>query len=64
MHMHTPPSDARVAPKTCPFCSSGDIKTTSKEISAATYWRCASCGQIWNGDRLSHGWRRPSGRFN
>ena len=62
--MHTQPTEAGVAPKTCPFCNSVEVKTTSKEVSAATYWRCASCGQIWNASRLQHGWRTPSGRFN
>ena len=62
--MHTPTTEASVVPKTCPFCNSVDVKTTSKEVNAATYWRCASCGQIWNASRLSHGSRRPAGRFN
>jgi transposase-like protein len=62
--MYTQSPEAGVAPKTCPFCNSVDVKTTSKEVNAATYWRCASCGQIWNASRLSHGWRRPSARFN
>jgi transposase-like protein len=61
--MNIRPPEASVAPKTCPFCNSVDIKTTSKEVNVATYWRCASCGQIWNADRLLHEWRRPSGRF-
>ena len=61
--MLTRPAEARVAPETCPFCKSGDVKTTSKNVTAATYWRCASCGQIWNAGRLSQGWRPPSGRF-
>ena len=52
------------APKTCPFCSSLNIKTTSKAVNASTYWRCAGCGQIWNASRLQHGRRSPSVRFN
>ena len=62
--MHTQPTEASIAPKTCPFCNSSDVKTTSKVVNASTYWRCASCGQIWNVSRLSHGSRRPFGRFN
>jgi transposase-like protein len=62
--MYTQPPEASVAPKRCPFCNSVDIKTTSREVNAATYWRCASCGEVWNAGRLSHGWRGPSGRFN
>ena len=62
--MYTQPTKASVAPETCPFCNSVDVKTTTKEVNASTYWRCASCGQIWNASRLPHGSRRPSGRFN
>jgi transposase-like protein len=62
--MYIPPTEVRVAAKICPFCNSADVKTTSKEVNAATYWRCASCGQVWNASRLSPGWRTPSGRFN
>jgi transposase-like protein len=51
-------------PKTCPFCRSLNVKTTSKEVNASTYWRCAACGQIWNDGRLQHGRRAPFGRFN
>ena len=35
-------------PTVCPFCSSPSVSTTSKIISASTYWRCTTCGQIWN----------------
>jgi transcription elongation factor Elf1 len=57
--MRSMPYDDRAAPKaapekpgTCPFCRSLDLSTTSKAISAETYWRCAKCGQIWNQSRL------------
>jgi len=40
------------SPASCPFCRSPSVSTTSKIISAATYWRCATCGQIWNPARL------------
>jgi len=50
------PTDTGVAgvppPSSCPFCRSPSVSTTSKTISAATYWRCATCGQIWNPARL------------
>ena len=39
-------------PVSCPFCHFPDPKTTSKIIDESTYWRCASCGQIWNPGRL------------
>jgi transposase-like protein len=54
--MHNQPADAG-APKACPFCNSLNIQTTSKEVNASTYWRCAACGQIWNAGRLQHGRR-------
>ena len=57
------PADAIVAPTSCPFCNSRDVKTTSKDVNASTYWRCTACGQIWNAGRLQHGWRTPSRRF-
>jgi transposase-like protein len=38
-------------PSQCPACSGREIVTTSKTIDVATYWRCVSCGEIWNLDR-------------
>ena len=46
-------------PVACPFCKSRDVKTTSKEVNASTYWRCTACGQIWNASRLQQGQRTP-----
>jgi len=40
------------APTACPFCRSKDLKTTSKVINESTYWRCVTCGEIWNPGRL------------
>ncbi len=37
-----------VAPVSCPVCRSTDVRTTSKTIDEATYWRCAVCGEVWN----------------
>lgn len=37
----------------CPFCRSGHVTTTSKSSGAKdVYWRCHTCGQIWNPSRL------------
>jgi hypothetical protein len=44
--------DAPVAEPLCPFCQKGPVTTTSKQLNAATYWRCQACGQIWNPARL------------
>jgi transposase-like protein len=56
-----PPSTAAADPAvttntTCPFCKSTRVVTTSKTISAATYWRCLSCGDIWNPGRAASRW--------
>jgi ribosomal protein L37AE/L43A len=56
-------AEAIVAPDACPFCKSRDLTTTSKEVNVSTYWRCTTCGQIWNAGRLQHGRRMPHDRF-
>jgi ribosomal protein L37AE/L43A len=39
-------------PSECPTCGSRELKTTSKAITAETYWRCCACGEVWNVGRL------------
>ena len=47
-------ADAAVTAVTsCPFCKSSRVTTTSKTVSAATYWRCDGCGEIWNPGRAA-----------
>jgi transposase-like protein len=42
-------ADADVtAPSRCPSCRSNDVRTTSKVVTAASYWRCEACGEVWN----------------
>jgi transposase-like protein len=43
-------ADVEVArpPSQCPACASPRVHTASKVITAATYWRCQSCGEVWN----------------
>ena len=41
------------APSQCPACRSTDVKTTSKVVSAESYWRCMACGEVWNVGRRS-----------
>ena len=53
--MYPERTESSVAPRTCPFCKSAEVTTTSKDVNASTYWRCTTCGQIWNAGRLSHG---------
>lgn len=36
------------APSECPVCRSSDVKTTSKAVTAESYWRCVACGEVWN----------------
>jgi transposase-like protein len=39
-------------PKACPACKSKDLTTTTKAVTAASYWRCLTCGEVWNEERL------------
>lgn len=45
------------SPTTCPVCKSRELTTTSKRVTSASYWRCLSCGEIWNAERLEAGSR-------
>jgi predicted Zn finger-like uncharacterized protein len=38
-------------PTSCPKCQSASITTTAKRPVAESYWRCESCGEIWNNSR-------------
>ena len=38
-------------PARCPACRSEDIVTTSK-VTVEAYWRCCTCGEVWNAGRL------------
>jgi predicted Zn finger-like uncharacterized protein len=38
-------------PASCPLCKSQDIVTTAKKPSDESYWRCTSCGEVWNNTR-------------
>ena len=57
---------AAAAPAKCPACGSQDLVTTSKVVDESTYWRCASCGEVWNAGRQREASRhvnwRPFGR--
>ena len=43
--------EEKAAPTYCPACRSKDLTTTSKVVSAESYWRCCSCGEVWNAGR-------------
>lgn len=38
-------------PSACPTCQSQAIVTAAKTPDASTYWRCTSCGDVWNDSR-------------
>jgi transposase-like protein len=58
----TSDSASPVTPANCPFCKSTDISAPNNKVSASTYWRCASCGEMWNVARHLE-FRQPS-RWN
>jgi transposase-like protein len=39
-------------PATCPFCGSARMTTASEHVDASAYWRCETCGEVWNVGRL------------
>lgn len=43
--------EAAQPPAKCPNCGGRDMTTRSKVIDRNTYWRCVTCGEIWNLDR-------------
>ena len=51
------PSTSSTAPTTCPFCRSTSIVTTAKSPDADSYYRCTTCGEIWNAARYETGSR-------
>jgi hypothetical protein len=52
-------SPDETAPATCPSCGSRDLTTVSKTVDVTTYWRCVTCGEVWNVSRREAGTRRP-----
>ena len=42
---------AIIVPAYCPKCRSREVTTTSKVVSAESYWRCGGCGEVWNAGR-------------
>jgi len=54
-------SPAHVVPVICPACQSSSIVTKAKRANADSYWRCTSCGEIWNASRTVA--KRPTNRW-
>jgi transposase-like protein len=44
-------------PVKCPHCGSRELTTTARAIDKSTYWRCLSCGEVWNLERRNIGSR-------
>ncbi len=54
-----PAGESVQRPEACPFCESKAVGTLAKVITASTYWRCQSCGEMWNPQRLERTSRPP-----
>jgi transposase-like protein len=44
----TPPGSP---PAVCPACQSRSIRTTARHPDESAYWRCDTCGEVWNASR-------------
>lgn len=59
----SPSTAAVTVPRACPACESRSITTTARNPDENSYWRCSSCGEVWNVSRRAarpariHGWR-------
>jgi len=42
---------AAKAPTVCPACRSSSIATSARNPDANAYWRCTTCGEVWNAAR-------------
>jgi hypothetical protein len=45
-------TEPAAAPTECPFCRSRALADAGRKVTASTYWRCETCGQMWNPGRL------------
>jgi hypothetical protein len=52
------PAPALESPPACPKCASKDTNSAAKRPSAQSYWRCLSCGEVWNPSLLKAGPQR------
>ena len=39
-------------PERCPYCASKTIVSAARKPTAANYWRCEACGELWHPERL------------
>ena len=53
-----PKGDSQVMPAGCPKCQSVAVSTANKAQNVDAYWRCSTCGHIWNPARSERPRRR------
>jgi transposase-like protein len=51
MTSNEPEATPVTIPTRCPACGGGEFTTTSKATDRYTYWRCKTCGEVWNLER-------------
>jgi transposase-like protein len=51
MRNETPGNEVVQPPSRCPHCGGRQLTTTSKNVDRSSYWRCLSCGEVWNMSR-------------
>jgi hypothetical protein len=49
----TTPETSAVHPGTCALCHTVDYGVTLDGLNEGLYWRCARCGQMWDGTRIT-----------
>ncbi len=57
------PRESRKPAPACPACRSADVTTASKVVTVETYWRCVTCGEVWNVMRRESSRDMPSGSW-
>jgi hypothetical protein len=45
------PESTIKTPSSCPACGSTDLTAVGKVVAETTYWRCCTCGEVWNPER-------------
>jgi hypothetical protein len=55
-------SEPSAPPDYCPACGGKALSTAAKHPDAASYWRCAACGEVWNALRRAPGAGDAGGR--
>lgn len=39
---------AGIVPSACPVCQSPSVAAAARTPDTTTYWRCRTCGEVWN----------------